>query len=77
MIEKDLPNDSLSYGSMGHFQIFSIFLLFFDQFFLQFASISYPESSGSLVSGVVARRDSGIMEFLSHESWDSGFIAHA
>ena len=40
-------------------------------------AISYPESSGSLVSGVVARRDSGIMEFLSHESWDSGFIAHA
>ena len=34
----------------------------------QMESISYPESSGSLVSGVVARRDSGIMEFLSHES---------
>ena len=25
--------------------------------------ISYPESSGSLVSGLVARRDSGEMEF--------------
>ena len=33
-----------------------------------FQSISYPESSGSLVSGLVARRDSGIREFLSHES---------
>ena len=40
-------------------------------------SISYPESSGSLVSGLVAGRDSGVMEFLSHESWDSGFTAHA
>ena len=26
------------------------------------ATISYPESSGSLVSGLVARRDSGEME---------------
>ena len=26
-------------------------------------AISYPESSGSLVSGLVARRDSGEMEF--------------
>ena len=40
-------------------------------------SISYPESSGSLVSGLVAGRDSGVIEFLSHESLDSGFTAHA
>ena len=31
-------------------------------------SISYPESSGSLVSGLVARRDSGEMEFFPQKS---------
>ena len=31
-------------------------------------SISYPESSGSLVSGLVARRDSGEMEFFPLKS---------
>ena len=30
--------------------------------------ISYPESSGSLVSGLVARRDSGEMEFFPQKS---------
>ena len=39
--------------------------------------ISYPESSGFLVSGAVARRDSGIMAFLSQKIWESGFSAHA
>ena len=39
--------------------------------------ISYPESSGFLVSGGDAGRDSGIMEFLSQKIWDSGFSAHA
>ena len=33
-----------------------------------FSSISYPESSGSLVSGLVARRDSGEMEFFPQKS---------
>ena len=32
------------------------------------APISYPESSGSLVSGLVARRDSGEMEFFPQKS---------
>ena len=40
-------------------------------------AISYPESSGFLVSGGDAGRDSGIMEFLSQKIWDSGFSAHA
>ena len=31
-------------------------------------AISYPESSGSLVSGLVARRDSGEMEFFPQKS---------
>ena len=31
-------------------------------------TISYPESSGSLVSGLVARRDSGEMEFFPQKS---------
>ena len=31
-------------------------------------AISYPESSGSLVSGLVARRDSGGMEFFPQKS---------
>ena len=30
--------------------------------------ISYPESSGSLVSGLVARRDSGEIEFFPQKS---------
>ena len=34
------------------------------------ALISYPESSGSLVSGLVARRDSGEMEFFPLKSGD-------
>ena len=33
-----------------------------------FDPISYPESSGSLVSGLVARRDSGEMEFFPQKS---------
>ena len=33
-----------------------------------FYAISYPESSGSLVSGLVARRDSGEMEFFPQKS---------
>ena len=40
-------------------------------------AISYPESSGSLVSGLVARRDSGEMEFFSPGIWGSGCCAHA
>ena len=32
------------------------------------ATISFPESSGSLVSGLVARRDSGEMEFFPQKS---------
>ena len=32
------------------------------------SAISYPESSGSLVSGLVARRDSGEMEFFPQKS---------
>ena len=40
-------------------------------------TISYPESSGFLVSGGDAGRDSGIMAFLSQKIWDSGFSAHA
>ena len=32
------------------------------------APISYPESSGSLVCGLVARRDSGEMEFFPQKS---------
>ena len=39
--------------------------------------ISYPESSGSLVSGLVARRDSGVMEFFFPEIRGSGCSAHA
>ena len=33
-----------------------------------FSPISYPESSGSLVSGLVARGDSGEMEFFPQKS---------
>ena len=36
--------------------------------FSAFEPISYPESSGSLVSGLVARRDSGEMEFFPQKS---------
>ena len=40
-------------------------------------SISYPESSGSLVSGLVARRDSGEMEFFQFfGGLGSGCYAH-
>ena len=37
-------------------------------FRLPFYTISYPESSGSLVSSLVARRDSGEMEFFPLKS---------
>ena len=45
-----------------------LFLLYINLVFSCYFSrgpISYPESSGSLVSGLVARRDSGEMEFFS------------
>ena len=48
-----------------------------DVMFFTLKTISYPESSGFLVSGGDAGRDSGIMEFLSQKIWDSGFSAHA
>ena len=41
-------------------------LLFFSRY--EARAISYPESSGSLVSGLVARRDSGEMEFFPQKS---------
>ena len=38
------------------------------QWFSYTVAISYPESSGSLVSGLVAKRDSGEMEFFPLKS---------
>ena len=38
--------------------------------FSSLVAISYPESSGSLVSGFVARRDSGEMELFPLKSGD-------
>ena len=48
----------------------ALHLLFCCKINLLFAenAISYPESSGSLVSGLVARRDSGEMEFFPQKS---------
>ena len=40
--------------------------------------VPYPESSGSLVSGLVARRDSGEVEFFPQKSGiPVVFFAHA
>ena len=45
--------------------------------YTQVVAISFPESTGSTVSGLVAGWNSGEMEFFSHEFMGSGCCAHA
>ena len=50
---------------------------FVECIFVSMSAISYPESSGSLVSGLVARRDSLGNGFFPPEIMGSGCCAHA